>query len=266
MQQPVVDGAGRHSERRVDRALGLLRTARIVGDDLVALDVKVDRDRVGDGFDAVVLDHVFEAVDPVRERGQFGAHPALGIIHQVLAGLAEHIQAVFADDLLDAVHAEIDRADHRPEVAVVLPGRSRVGEQQLPDLVDVLARLLDMHGRDAQALMEDLGRLAAEGARHHAADLRDMADADGEAEQLAVREERLEERVLGTVQAAAIGVVVQHDVALASEAKSTSCEIVLMRIGMPPIMVGQNSAQAIMSPLASESAQVKSRPSLKIVE
>jgi hypothetical protein len=35
---------------------------------------------------------------------------------------------------------------------------------------------------------------------------------------------------------------------------------------MPPIMVGQNSAQAIMSPLASESAQVKSRPSLKIVE
>ena len=35
---------------------------------------------------------------------------------------------------------------------------------------------------------------------------------------------------------------------------------------MPPIMVGQNSAQAIMSPLASASAQVKSRPSLKIVE
>ena len=40
----------------------------------------------------------------------------------------------------------------------------------------------------------------------------------------------------------------------------------LTRPGMPPIMVGQNSAQAIMSPLASASAQVKSRPSLKIVE
>ena len=35
---------------------------------------------------------------------------------------------------------------------------------------------------------------------------------------------------------------------------------------MPPIIVGQNSAQAIMSPLSSASAQVKSRPSLKIVE
>src|SRR3954467_12900737 len=39
-----------------------------------------------------------------------------------------------------------------------------------------------------------------------------------------------------------------------------------IRIGMPPIIVGQNSAHAIMSPLASASAQVKSRPSLKIVE
>lgn len=35
---------------------------------------------------------------------------------------------------------------------------------------------------------------------------------------------------------------------------------------MPPIIVGQNSAQAIMSPLSSASAQVKSSPSLKIVE
>ncbi len=41
---------------------------------------------------------------------------------------------------------------------------------------------------------------------------------------------------------------------------------VLISSGMPPIMVGQNSAQAIMSPLSSASAQVKSSPSLKIVE
>ena len=61
--------------------------------------------------------------------------------------------------------------------------------------------------------MEDLGRLAAEGAGHHAADLGDVADADGEAHQLAVDEERLEEGVLGAVQAAAIGIVVEDDVA-----------------------------------------------------
>ena len=62
--------------------------------------------------------------------------------------------------------------------------------------------------------MEDLGRLAAEGARHHAADLGDVADADREALELAVDEERLEEGVLGAVQAAAVGVVVEDDVAL----------------------------------------------------
>ena len=35
---------------------------------------------------------------------------------------------------------------------------------------------------------------------------------------------------------------------------------------MPPIMAGQKSAQAIMSPRALANAQVKSSPSLKIVE
>ena len=62
--------------------------------------------------------------------------------------------------------------------------------------------------------MEDLGRLAGEGARHHAADLGDVADADREAQQLAVNEERLEEGVLRTVQAAPIGIVVEDDVAV----------------------------------------------------
>ena len=114
MQEPVVDGAGRDAERRVDRPLRLLRAARIVGDDLVALNVKIDRDRIGDGLDAVVLDHVLKAVDPIRERGQFRAHAALGIVHQVFAGLAEHVQAIFADDLLDAVDAEIDRSRSWP--------------------------------------------------------------------------------------------------------------------------------------------------------
>ena len=114
--------------------------------------------------------------------------------------------------------------------------------------------------------MEDLGGLAAEGAGHHAADLGDVADADGEAQELAVAEERLEEGVLGAVQAAAIGVVVEDDVALLQRVERDLLGTGLDQSGMPPIMVGQNSAQAIMSPLASAKAQVKSRPSLKIVE
>ena len=51
-----------------------------------------------------------------------------------------------------------------------------------------------------------------------------------------------------------------------SVSNGISCAQDFIRIGMPPIIVGQNSAQAIMSPLVSASAQVKSKPSLKIVE
>ena len=42
---------------------------------------------------------VLEAVVAVGEGGKFGAHPALGIVHQVFAGLAEHLLAVLVHDL-----------------------------------------------------------------------------------------------------------------------------------------------------------------------
>ena len=61
--------------------------------------------------------------------------------------------------------------------------------------------------------MENLGRLAGEAARHHAADLDEMADRDGKAHQFAADEDRLEHGVLGRVQAAAVGVVMDDHVA-----------------------------------------------------
>src|SRR5262249_53590376 len=64
------------------------------------------------------------------------------------------------------------------------------------------------------ALVEYLGGLATEGAGHHAANLGDMANADGKAHQFPVDEEGLEEGVLGAMQSATIWVVVEDDVAL----------------------------------------------------
>ena len=119
----------------------------------------------------------------------------------------------FFHGLGDALLAEIDGADHGPHVAIVLARRAGVGQQQLPHLVHIFSGLFYFYRRHPQTLMEDLGGLAAEGAGHHAADLGHMADADGEAHQLALDEEGLEEGVLGAVQAAPIGVVVEDDVA-----------------------------------------------------
>ena len=97
---------------------------------------------------------------------------------------------------------------------IVLARRADVGEHQLPDLDHVLALLLDLDRGHAQPLVEDLGRLAGEAARHHAAGLDEVADGDGEAHQLAIDEDRLEHGVLGRVQAAPVGIVVDDHVAL----------------------------------------------------
>ena len=169
VQEAVIDRAGRDPERGVDRPLGLGRAPRVVGDHLVALDVEVDRDRIGPALDAIVLDHVLKAVFAVREGRELGPHPPLGIVHQVLAGAREDLAAILSDDLADPGDAQVDAADHRPEVAVVLARRAAVGEQQLPDLVDVLAGFLDLDRRHAQALR---GRSRSPRRRRHPAPCR----------------------------------------------------------------------------------------------
>ena len=93
-----------------------------------------------------------------------------------------------------------------------------------------------------------------------------MADGDHEREQLAVGEDRLEQRVLGHVQATPVGVVMDDDIAFLDLSIGISSAQVLMSNGIPPIWAGQNSATETISPSVSAMAQVKSSPSLKIVE
>ncbi len=71
----------------------------------------------------------------------------------------------------------------------------------------------DLDRRDAQALLEDLGGVGGEDADRLAADLGQVADVGDEAEQLALVEDRADHAVLGDVRAAAVGIVVQDDVA-----------------------------------------------------
>ena len=170
-------------------------------------------DVVGLALDAVVLDLVLEAVDAVLDGADLRAHAALGVIHQVEHVAAELVLAVLADELGQPALAHVHARDERAQVAVVVAGGADVREQQLPDLLHVLAAALDLDRGHADALVEDLGRLAGEGARHHAADLLQMADGHGEAHELVIDEDRLDQRVLGAVQAAAVGVVVADHVA-----------------------------------------------------
>ena len=97
--------------------------------------------------DTVVLDRILEGVDAVRDPLDLGAHPPLGDRHQVGGSSADEIEAVVGDQLVEALLGHVQRAHHRPEVAERDPRRAVVREDDLPDVVDVLAAPLDLHRR-----------------------------------------------------------------------------------------------------------------------
>ena len=139
----------------------------------------LDADVEGPIDDAVVLHAILEGIGAVGEDREFSPHPRLGIIHQVAAGAAEGVFAVLLDDFGDARFAQVDRADQRPEVAVVLSRRADIGQHDLPYVVNVLAAALDLDRRHPQALVKDLGGLAGETAGDRAAGLGNVSDGDG---------------------------------------------------------------------------------------
>ena len=145
----VHDGIGcQRRTARFNRATSQLRRLVVLGHtgyvtldalrwlrDIGAAFVQIDRDGVGLGLDTVVLDDVVKAVDAVGKGGEFGAHPALRVVHQIFAGLTEYRLAVFVHDLRNAADAQIDAADHGTQIAVVLSRCAAIGEEQFPDFL-----------------------------------------------------------------------------------------------------------------------------------
>ena len=110
-------------------------------------------------------------------------------------------------------HSPRSVADNQgAEIAHVVAGRAHIREQDAPDVVNVLAGFFDLDRRDAQAFVENLGRLAGEAGRRHASHLADVADRDRKTDQVAVDKYRLEKGMFGRMQAAAIGIVVEDHV------------------------------------------------------
>ena len=127
---------------------------------------------------------------------------------------------------MHALLADVQRADHRLHVAVGHSRSADVGQDDVPDRLDVLASLDDLERRDADALLEDLGGVAGEAAGNLAADLRHVADARGEADQLVFVEDGLDDAVLREVAAAAERVVVEDDVVRAGSSRVPISQIV----------------------------------------
>ena len=162
---------------------------------------------------AVVLYAVFEAVLAVGDAAYLLPHPALGVVHELLVGLVDEVDAVPVQQVFQALLCNVERPYHGVEVAPSMGRSAVVGEDHLPDIFGILAPAHDFDQRKAQSLLVDLGGGGGERSRRHASDLGDVPDVRNEAEDLSFVVDGLDHGVLRHVAATAVRVVVNNDVA-----------------------------------------------------
>ena len=221
VEHRVVGGRGGHAVGAVAGTLRLRAGAVVVEDDALAAHHHGAVDAVALVRDhAVVLDPVLELVLAVGNLRDLRAHAPLGVVHELLAGADHGVEAVAVQELLQTPFGDRERADHGVKVAPRGARRAVVGEDDLPDVVDVLAAAHDLHRRQPQTLLIDLAGVGGESADCLAADLGEVGDVADEPVQLAAVVHWLDHGVLGQVAAAAVGIVVYHHVAGAEVLRS----------------------------------------------
>ncbi len=207
------DAGERHGRRRVDDARQLRGRPPEVRHQLVAGDLELERDEAGvQPTAAEELDVVLGVVDPVGKRRDAGAHAPLGAVEVRVHHRQEPLFAVPLDHLQDALLADAAGADAGEKIAAPLFGEPDVGHQQGPGRLVQLAALVDLQRRDADPLVEDVGRLARVGAGADPAHVRPVGADGREAEELTVEEHGQEHGHVVQVRAAPVGVVQENDV------------------------------------------------------
>ena len=160
--------------------------------------------------------------------------------------------------------AEMRRPQHRGEVAAKLAGVSDVQRQQIEQVLARPAGLVEPDRRDAQPFLPDLGGAGIVGAMGGAADIAVMGADDGPEQALVAGEYRHEDRQIGQMAAAMIGIVEQDDVAGLDvlEPLLDHQRRPWQRADMNRQMIGLRDQAAAVSQIASE----KSRLELRICE
>ena len=117
------------------------------------------------------------------------------------------------------------------EVSPRVLRRAVVGEDDPPDLLVVSAALEELHRRQAEPLLVDVGGVRGEAAWRLAANLGDVPDVAGEAEELVLTEDRHHRHVFGEVALPSVGVVVDNDVPRLEELLAELLERPAHRVG-----------------------------------
>ena len=211
----AVGRAARVGEGAVDRALHLRGgTGPVHHDPVAALrHAHAQRDRLA-GLDAVVVDSVLEGPFAVRQLAQRRAREAFAVVQQFLHEEARAVRAMLRDQVPEGAVRDGAGGQLRAQVPHHLVRHAHIALEEQEEGLVRPAALEDAHGRDAQALLVDLGAVRCVGPRDAPAHIRVVADRRGEGQAHAIDEQGPEDEDVGQVHPALEGVVEREDVAL----------------------------------------------------
>ena len=163
--------------------------------------------------DAVVVEEIVAGVGAVRQRGDVGAHQRLGA-RRSAASAAAMVSSPYSSS--SACRRRSPRSS-----ALIWPLRSPqfdCGTRELAARMSTMscwsdAGAKELHRRDADALLEALGRLRIVVAGHVAADVEPVPDRGDPGEHLAAAHQRAHQAEIVEVGAAVVGIVEQIGVA-----------------------------------------------------
>jgi hypothetical protein len=95
---------------------------------------------------------------------------------------------VAREQRIEPTAADVENIAHRRQIASDLIGQTDVGGEHLHQWLVQLAGVVELHRRDDQPFLMNLGRLRRPAARHAAADVHPVTGAGQQREQFAVGE------------------------------------------------------------------------------
>ena len=177
--------------RDVERGAHLGRGAGEVEQHLPVLHRHGDVDAHEAQADHVGLDVVGVAVGALGDMGDDPSRLGLGVIQHLIDRGVDGGEVVLGDQFVDALLGGRQAREASLHVAPVLVGRARVDQDHLAQRLVEFAGGIELLRRNPQALLEDLGRGRRDRSRHPPADVADVDETPGPAQQLAVDEDRL---------------------------------------------------------------------------
>ncbi len=151
------------------------------------------------------LQIVGEMVGAVLEPGDDAARFRLGIVHdgvdRVVEGFDAHPGADFADAPLQQPHRRL----HRLQIAPDLRADTGVVLQDVDDVAVEHPFAPQLDRPELDAFLIDLGQVGSDAARHRAADVGGVDECPGEADELALEEDRLRQMDVHRVGDEAVG-------------------------------------------------------------